>query len=294
MNSSTQTIELTGLDGSNPLAFLAALGALRCLDFEYPEPGPRMSWSDHLHPAINSHVPMSPSGLVELLHRTVRRISADGAAALGDIIGVPAEQFRRFADPHGGASPRDRLRLLFASAYGSDAVRDARKGTIIPSALSFSNGQGGKLLLKDFRTLADRLTVERLHAALFEPWRYDDTDEPMFRWDPLDMRTGAHMATDPGSTETRSMMAANALAFVGLSFVTTAPRANQLLTSGFRPIDGESHFVWQLWQAPVGADVVACMLQQPQLHPACGILATFASQRIMYKKNLYLGPSFAI
>jgi hypothetical protein len=149
-------------------------------------------------------------------------------------------------------------------------------------------------LLKDFQTLAGRLNPERLMSALFEPWSYADTDQPTFRWDPLDMRTGAHMATDPGSTETRSVMAANALAFIGISFLTCAPMHGELRTTCFVRIDGEQNFVWPLWNCAINADVVASLLQQASWAEPSGVFARFASRRISFKKNLYLGGSFAV
>lgn len=296
MTDHSRFIELSGLDGSNPLAFLASLGVLRCVELASTDALPRLAWTDQLRPVFDPGTPLSHSAFVEVVFRSVKQILEDGAASLGDIIGVPVAEFRKFADPM-TADPRqsrDRTRLLFASAFASDAVIDARKGTVIPTVLSFSNGQGGKLLLKDFRTLVGHLTAERVRSALFQQWRYSDCDEPTFRWDPLDMRTGAHMATDPGSTQTSSVMAANALAFLGLSFLTTVPTDCSLQTTAFHRVDGDLHFVWPIWRDPIDVDIVKSLLQLHSAQEERGIIARFASRRIMFKKNLYLGASFAL
>lgn len=296
MNRTLHAIELSGLDGGNSLGFLATLGVLRCLDWNSPENQPKVSWTAHLRPQLHCGPPFERAKLVDTLLESVQTLVNDGVAELGDIIGVPVSRFQTFANPSadGAQSPRKDARLLFAAAYGSDAVTDPKKGTIVPTALSFSNGQGGKMLLKDFRSLASRLTAKRIDNALFAPWLYDDENEPTFRWDALDMRTGAHMATDPGSTTTRSVMAANALAFVGLSFLCTIPAGGGLHTTAIRQIDGQDHLVWPLWCYPLSADVVGSLLQQSSYERARGVIAVFASQRIMFKKNLYLGPSKAI
>jgi hypothetical protein len=41
------TLLLYGLDGSNPLAFLAALGTLRSLSLLWPEERVRLAWKIH-------------------------------------------------------------------------------------------------------------------------------------------------------------------------------------------------------------------------------------------------------
>lgn len=102
------------------------------------------------------------------------------------------------------------------------------------------------------------------------------------------------MATDPGSTATRSVMAANALAFVGLSFLPVAPDGASLVTTAVGRINGDMCFHWPLWQYPIGSDVIAALLQQSEWPDAIGVTARFAARRIMFKKNLYLGGSFAI
>ena len=45
----TDSVVLSGMDGSNPLGFLAALGLLRVLDDNNVDPkcAPRLSWADH-------------------------------------------------------------------------------------------------------------------------------------------------------------------------------------------------------------------------------------------------------
>lgn len=288
-------IELTGLDGSNPLAFLAALGTLRAIKRAEQRTVPRLHWTSSLRPTLTIPGDHTPDSLSNLLCDAVKLLEADGVAAFGDIVGVEIEIFRQFLKAAVSCQNTEaaRSQLTFAAMYGSDAVIDAKKRTVVPTALSFSNGQGGKLLLKDFRTLASWVTPQKVHEALFEQWTYTDTGLPTFRWDPSDMRTGAHMATDPGTTETRSVLAANALAFIGLSFFPTVPISNRLQTSGLGFIDGEHYLKWPIWDCPLTPDTIFALLQQSQWPLSIGIITRFASRRLMYKKNLYLTPSIA-
>jgi hypothetical protein len=288
-------IELTGLDGSNPLAFLATLGVLRLLTSYSDARNVRLAWNRELRPEVHLDASSSLS-IADVLLGGLRDAVDEGVASLGDIIGVPVEQYRDFCsgksvDIHQRSGMS---RLMFAAAFASDAVVDSTKGTVTPNALSFSNKQGGKLLLKDFKTLVSQATSERVRAALFDRWCYLDTGLPTFRWDPLDMRTGAHMATSPTDTETTSVMAANAIAFMGLSYLPTTPADNSLSTTAVNRLDGELHLTWPIWQTPLMSDVVASLLQRCEWPDDLGIIGRFASRRIMYKKNLYLGGSTAM
>jgi hypothetical protein len=290
----SEAIELSGLDGSNPLAFLAALGVLRLITSYSSAGNVRLAWSPELHPIIQ--LDAASSSIADLVLCGLRDAIAEGVASLGDIIGVPVDQYRDFCtDKSMDIQQRSGVaRLMFAAAFASDAVVDSSKGTVTPSALSFSNKQGGKLLLKDFRTLVAHASSERIHAALFDHWCYSDSGLPTFRWDPLDMRTGAHMATSPTDTETTSVMAANAIAFMGLSYLPTAPAEGSLSTTAIHRLDGEWHLTWPLWRTPLVSDVVASLMQRSEWPHAIGIIGRFASRRIMYKKNLYLGSSTAV
>ncbi len=283
--------ELSGIDGANPVGFLAALGVLRLIGM-VDAASPGLGWTKGFRAVLYTQQPMAPAEFSQQLSDGLRMVIKEGVTGLGDIIGVECSRFEQFVKE--GYQAESECRLRFAAAFGSNAILTEKKGTVVPNQLSFSNGQGGKLLLKDFQKLVQVATPERLRGALFEPWRYEDLDQPTFRWDPLDMRTGAHMSTDPGSTETRSVAAANALAFVGTSFLVSVPTTDGLRTTGFREIKGETHFTWPLWRAALNAEAIGCLLQQRTWTQEMGVFACFGARRIEYKKNLYLANPVAI
>jgi CRISPR-associated endonuclease/helicase Cas3 len=72
-----QPIELTGLDGSNPLAFLAALGTLRLADRAF-DGRAKLSWKREGRWVPMLQLPPG-SDLVECLHRLVHRVGDPGA-----------------------------------------------------------------------------------------------------------------------------------------------------------------------------------------------------------------------
>jgi len=75
------TIELTGLDGSNPLAFLAAVGTLRLTDVQFPGRC-RMGWISRGKwlPVLELTEPFSTDELVSTLHTRLNRVPDPGAA----------------------------------------------------------------------------------------------------------------------------------------------------------------------------------------------------------------------
>jgi hypothetical protein len=289
-------MELTGLDGSNPLGFLAALGVLRMLQLKSPEILPTLCWSPSFHAKLQIQADISANAVSEILVKALKQITKEGVCQFGDIIGVSQRDFADFIEGalDQASEEQGRNRLLFASAFGSPAMVDSKKGTIVPTAISFTNGQGTKRLLKDFRTLIAQLTVNQMYAALFEPWKYEDCKIPIFRWDPSDMRMGAHMATDPGDTEIRSVAAANALAFAGMSYLAVVPDGDGLLTTGFRRVGKDLLWAWPLWEPAINSDSVASLLQQQHWSKQAGTIACFGAKRLMFKKNLYFSNAIAM
>ena len=69
----------------------------------------------------------------------------------------------------------------------------------------------------------DRLQIERVHAALFEPWTYRD-DRYSMRWDPLEDRRYALMDRDPTASDnkSRTVWMANLFAYRSLVLFPSA------------------------------------------------------------------------
>jgi hypothetical protein len=77
----TSEIELTGLDGTNPLGYLAALGVLRTLNGMPGADAPRMRWTAaNWRPIVSDHRVASADKLVELVYAGLRRTSRPGEA----------------------------------------------------------------------------------------------------------------------------------------------------------------------------------------------------------------------
>lgn len=74
-------ILMTGLDGSNPLGFLAALGVLKAVGVRFPQA--RLSWRDEgvWRPVLGGF-PGDFEALLELLEADLRAVADEPALAL--------------------------------------------------------------------------------------------------------------------------------------------------------------------------------------------------------------------
>ena len=159
MNDNNDGLMLTGLDGSNPLGFLAALGVVAVLDAHGGGQHARMSWTctDSWHPMLKCGA-MTSQDLASLLFARLRKEITtplepmEGAetqhtefqgqppsmdpvstiqAALGQDLSIGADQFRtkmiHFLDT---ASDSNRIVADLVSHFGSDVCHHPKSETI--------------------------------------------------------------------------------------------------------------------------------------------------------------------
>lgn len=322
MSPTEKQITLTGLDGSNPLAFLAALGVLRALQWSGID-GFRMSWGPDLRPVLHGvSDDLDASALVARLAGFIRVIAdhvLDPASYPSDVIRITSaafQQFTRQSEP----SHLIPLRRAFAAAFGSDAVT-SKEGDVEPTRLSLANGNGHKKLLGAFRELAAAAppatgakprrkskapapaptpdVAALIQEALFE-WRYrgqDGSKYPSVRWDPDEFRTAAHMAAAPDDTPQPTVPGATLLAVVGLTALPSAPTSHGLVTTCMFTARTDELFCWPLWDCPLSTDTAIALLTHAHDNWSdsaahVGIQARFAVRRIKPtgQNNVYFGP----
>jgi hypothetical protein len=322
MTASTEQpngLVLHGLDGSNPLAFLAALGTLRTLSLAWRNRKVKMVWIMHAgawRPAINAGRELHEQDVIDALlsyNESLKSATDDENAdrfdftSLGDIIGVAPDLFADFTckafdyatNPKSGLPRREPLD--FVAAYGNPCCL-SDKGTVEPTQLSFANGQSGQKLLRAFRELREALTEDILNRSMFSLWAYTDP-RPTFRWDPADCRPYAHLGSDPGNSATtpiRTMQGANYLAFLGLPLLPSFPVQSRIRTTGFRQFARKWTWTWPIWSVPLEVDCVRSLLTLPDLLDtpvdraklsSYGVDEVFRSRRFNYQKGVYFSPS---
>lgn len=314
-----QELLLAGLDGSNPLAFLAALGTLRALSMAWPEHEVRMSWVEHAgawRPVLLADAVLEENAVIGQLNARLKMMSDHPALAFADDLKVTPEEFRALAlrvvaDAHGGSTADDRIGVDFAAAFACDALGSVedKKSVVQDTALRTMSGSGHQHFLKVMREIVARTGEEHLRKALFAPWAYDDpVKNQSLRWDPNDDSRYAYRWSDPSGDRARErrggMLGANRLAIEALPMVTSAPSGSTLRTVGFTGTGARNTFwTWPIWTCPISRDACCSLLAHPSLvgEPpnarvlrAIGVATAFQSQRITIQKYRNFTPARAV
>ena len=292
---------LSGLDGSNPLAFLAAVGALRTATLATSSNEWCLRWTTregHWTPELRREAPLTPDCLLGLLMPGLKAMKDAPAFRFADNLTVDLQQFRKVAQEAQGASTlEDRRYADFVAAFGCDGLSISDKDRKIQdTALRTMSGAGHQHFLKSMRELVKVTEEAHLRDSLFLLWRYADP-RPSLRWDPMDDRRHALRWHDPSDTSrspVRTMRGANRLAIEALPLLPTAPVGRWLHTTGFSPRRDEGVlFTWPIWDVSLSLDSVRSLLSLPELQEsqprqdrltAIGVTAVFRSQRITQGK----------
>jgi hypothetical protein len=277
----TDGICLRGLDGSNPLAFLAALGVLRGLTLESErraetsgrsDDGPgepvRMWWTQErgVWTPWVGQPGLEQGTMIELLCDAVRREACHPTLLLGDNFACTPEEYRAHAE----MLHRDGQSVDLLSALGTDGAVDD-DGLCIDTAFRTMRGAGHQHFLKTMRSALASTSAEHIERTVMRSWDYADPVKSMsLRIDPLDDRRYAHQWTDPSGDPTRAerggMTGATALAVLGLAMYPVVVSRGAARTVGFR--SSREHGVewtWPIWAGRVALGVAGAMLALPEL-----------------------------
>jgi hypothetical protein len=268
---------LTGLDGSNPLGFFAALGALQVLTERHGDGGngdvPRLSWRDEgcWRPVL--HQPgLSEDALVAALFADREAWPGDLAISLRyqkggtgswtlDLKPIPAD-FRAFLDDCARQAATGKRRAAdYAAAYATEIAVDAN-GNTKPTAFHFASGQ--QQFLATIHELAGAVTAEHLQEALFGPWQGTATLKSL-GWDATVTRLYALRASDPSGEKRGGVPGADWLAFRALALFPVAPVGARVLTTCCEGSWSAGRFRWPLWVAPATCAAVRSLLRLPTL-----------------------------
>ncbi len=307
-------LPLTGLDGANPLAFLAALGTLVACDQlsqsanvpDWLRGRIALSWGWEGVPGVPVlHLWGEPPPTVVfaefLAGRLERTPEAHPMAAAVSILEVAEkarrDRIRQFHPPVGAGdrSARDWLAALLCET--------------IPAAASQLQTVRRDYLLGNLRSVMQRTEGEHLCRSLFEPWDYADSlNNQSLHWEPSEDRRHAYqwlVPTNARSRETGGMLGANRLALEAWPLFPSFPEGNERVrTRGFRGNRAANTFwLWPLWSSCLTANGIASILSLSELQSdpiaadplrELGVTAAYRSQRILVGKTPNLTPADAI
>ncbi len=292
-------LELRGIDGSNPLGMLAALGVLRVAATSHSDA--RMAWRIEAYPFPLLETRLTLPELAEAIGREALRVAAEVASEeYGDIISIDVERFRACAGraiPE-RALPGDPADSDHFAAWASDAVRKQDKGkeTLVECCgFSFSNGGSGQVLLKNYRQLAESM---RPDAAVRNLSERDAllTEQSMtnLNWDPSANRSYAlrwHNPEDRRNSPKRTNIALNVAAFLGLALLPAVPVGVRCLAStGMGP--AQESWTWPLWKPALALPVVRSLLAAgPAEFGSADVIAVFRARRFSINKRFYFAPA---
>jgi hypothetical protein len=298
-----KALVFTGIEGSNPLGFLAALGALRLAEGIWRDGRVRLRWvrDSGWRPEIAGVAVDSEQEFSDALHERGAWVPLEAFSELGNNITVSREKFAPVVSAAvETAAPEDRRGADFLSAFGSDVIEDKDKGRIEYTDLCFITGSGHQHFLGTARALAKEARAEHLREALFGPWRYADKSQS-FRWDPDDAKEYALRWRDPSVGGVSSVWGANRLAFEALPLFPTVPRGRRLRTTGFATRNRAHEFTWPVWAQWAGLDTVRSLVSLRAIQEATpdrqdlaamGVADVFRVQRVRIGQGANFKVSF--
>jgi CRISPR-associated endonuclease/helicase Cas3 len=294
------------LDGSNPLAFLAALGLFRVMSDALPDYGLQMVWTKY-------QGAWRPSILSARASKLSDELILD---SLGDALSTRAEEH-----------PALRLAVLI-DARGmrgafTDAVQEARLESRSNADWLSCNGSdmAGPESISQLQTtrrdyhainvagLVTQTTRDHLRRSLFEPWNYSDPIAGVsLHLEPREDRRHAYQWHMPSGDPTRKavggMIGANRLALEAWPLFQSLPYQDKLTTVGFKGIKANNtQFTWPIWSAPVTLAVLPSLLALRELQSSevsgarlepMGIAVVFRCSRILVGKTPNLTSPVAV
>lgn len=251
-----QGVHLTGLDGTNPLGFLAALGVQ--VLFESEDHQPRLWWTEDVIP----YAVIDPSFEVDRLVLQALDVLPIWlhSSALNPGTGTTADNDAKF-EP-------ERLRSYLAmnktktapNRLASCLVAEgsyAKNGKAKPSDLYLSAGRVA--FLRDARKILRSVKGGDIENALLGPWHYY-SKLPSLRWDMTDDPDWALAATKPG-VDKRTCPGVEALALLGFSLFPVFGKPDRTMTQNCEGGWAQGgKFGWPLWSRPLNQRVVRTVL----------------------------------
>lgn len=297
-------IQLKGVDGSNPLGFLAGLGLIRLV------PGARLGFSEDgsfralvdvdgmdeaalaAQIAVDAEAANDPHAPWRLTY-TKAATKKQGPQEVADLK-PPPEVFRNFmaASIEAWLTGRDEA-ASYAAAYGSDVAVDG-KGNTKPTAFHFTAAQ--QTFLGAVEGIRASVTREWVETSLFHG--HGERPGRNLRWDPGAERNWALLAENPTNDGTRVNAPLEWLAFRGLPLLPSFPRGSKIITTGVSRRGDEMTFTWPLWSTPASLMATRSALQvdwtrYPRERAARGIFAV-CSSAIRRKDFGNFGPSSVV
>lgn len=306
---------LCGLDGANPLAFLAAIGTLVVCDHlsrsadrlpNWLGGTPGLSWgtvsccnTPVLH--LRDTPPPEPEFSEFIADHLAKTIDGHPAACAVTILTTDehalAELIRGMRQD-GSLTARSRMDWITALTCES-----------APGLASQLQTVRRDYLIGNLQSVMERTTAKHLFRSLFNLWDFaDPLDNQSLHWEPTEDRRHAYQWNMPSGDPTRKnrggMLGANRLALEAWPLFPSFSNGDRVATRGFRGTNKDNtYWTWPLWRSHLTVDGAMSILSLPELQDdlprfdtlrGFGIAAAFRSQRILVNKTPNLTAASAV
>lgn len=251
---------LTGLDGTNPLAFFAALGVQEVFGLDSEQP--RLWWSDDVIPHAVVDGQFSIEDIADRALETFGDwkgspvLSPRGANGTpmkkADELKLASDDIREYLDQTRRIDSANKLATSLVAEGSLD-----NNGVAKPSDLYFTAGQ--QKFLKMAREIMEGTTDKDLLVGLAGPWKYA-SKLPSLMWDVSDDRVYALTASDPSKDKKLTNPGPEALAVLGMSLHPVFAESEGTLTQGCSGSWKSGNYSWPIWRKPASPRVVKSLL----------------------------------
>jgi hypothetical protein len=257
---------LKGINGDNPLGFLAAMGILRLLCAK--SDGVRLGFlpDGSFHPFVTGF----EGDLADLVWRDAAALTDGKPAWFVEYEKHEKKGTRMVADLK--APPDIFARFLcscvaqwltgegeaatYAAAFGTSVALDG-KGNTKPTAFHFT--AANQQFLGTVGEIRASITSDWVARSLFEGKTLRHGSN--LRFDPAAERNWALMANNPNDDGTSVDAPLEWLAFRGLPLFPTFPRGTRIITTAVSGRGDDMQMTWPLWSVPISIQTVRSALQ---------------------------------
>jgi len=279
---------LNGLNGSNPLGFMASVGLLRLIKERYGaarlgfcEDGTFRAWIEcdsSLEIVDIVSADAAESATSQPWRLEYDKVEKKGVKTVADLK-APPEKFAEFL----GVAIDEWIdgrgeRAQYAAAYGTDIAVDGN-GNTKPTALHFTaaNQQFLGAVEKDIRSKLTRAWIEESLNDLPGKSRPGSN----LRWDPDAERSRALMGVNPTDDGTVVNAPLEWLAFRALPSFRCVPIGDRIVTSGVTGYhQDEFRFHWPLW---------SCAATYATVHTLISLTATWVQSEEAVQRKIEEG-----
>jgi CRISPR-associated endonuclease/helicase Cas3 len=314
-HTTPNSLRLPGLEGDNPLAFLASIGLLRILDQVEADAPPQIRWVDGATtwlPEVYWCVFQGDSDrdsrlLFDTLMANLWRDYRKHPCSIWETFLAhntpPGTHF--FQKVSCNATEGDREQVDWLAAIGLDIRLNVDSGDL-DTQLRTTRRDYHPKNLRSIIEITDRSHLER---SLMYQWDYGDgMANQSLHLDPSEDRRHAYQWAEPTGDPARkwrgAMLGANRLALEGIPAMPTLPCDGRLRTVGFRGHRANmTRWSWPIWTQKATFHVVRSLLTNSEIQAdspsskklrPLGVSQVFRSYRVLVGQTPNFTPARAV